>query len=122
MKKSLLVAAFAAAVVPAVSGIANAASPATYSRTEVVACFPNAAMQQIGLTVTNPNYNLDVPKGAKITVRVWTRNPDKFAVYTVIADKDILRSSGNKLMVRRPAGVVLRCAATATFPRYPATR
>ena len=118
MKKSLLASAIALAALPALSNLAGAAGPVAYSRTEVVACFANAAMPQIGLTVTNPGNAVVVPKGAKIKISIWTRNPDKFATYTVIADKDLQMASGNRLMVKRPAGVVLRCAATATFPRY----
>ena len=122
MTKTLRAAAFAAAILPVTAFCAEAAGLAMYSRTEVVACFPTGAMQQIGLAVTNPSSLMNVPKGAKIEIRIWTRNPDKFATFTVIADKELLKSSGNRLMVNRTAGVVLRCAATATFPRVNVTR
>jgi hypothetical protein len=115
MKKSLLAAALAAAILPAASFTAEAAGMVTtYNYRDGMACFPTAAMPSIGLTVKNAANYFTVPKGAKIELRIWTKNPDRFVTYTIIAPRAL--APGESIRVKRPAGT-FRCLAIVSFPR-----
>lgn len=119
MKKSLLTAAFAAAILPAASFTADAAGMVTTfgTRTYALSCAVNAqdgAALKVRILVKNTSGRY-IKKDTQIVLYVWTRRGARRYATTAYRDVGVNDSIG----LDQPAGA-RSCSAHVTLPRFDA--
>jgi hypothetical protein len=117
MKKSLLAAAFAAAILPAASFTADAAGMITTfgTRTYALSCAVNAqdgAALKVRIMVKNTSGRY-IKTGTQIVLYVWTRSGARRYATTAYRDVGVNDSIG----LDQPRGASA-CSAHVTLPRY----